>query len=275
MRLSHYIFIYFSLLAVTVSIINSSIAIHFRALQYKQTVSEAFSKAVDYAVEELKNQIISEYSSLNKDRIYQAFMTILYENLYVIENCVQQSDLKTYVPVFIIILDDEIYIHGLIEQTNDENVLYTDFGWSECIKYQAEDLQEVICTTINGYANKFNNIGDKYGIDYKFILPYDDNSDWERSVTENCIIAFFQGYPIMNGYSIINIYTLGAAAMNKREKYYVTEEDNILYYHRKDCVSVINNEDIMCFESIKECAYHGAYAGSCCFETGCFRGGRR
>lgn len=113
---------------------------------------------------------------------------------------------------------------------------------------------------VNFAINKHNDIARKFGISYYFSLPNVPDQDWNKTVDDVGMLAFFQGMPIGNTGERINSYALGGARIVKTLKYVVTEDEIqpgvvLKYYHKSGCDRIIDDSKVL--NSKAECAGNG------------------
>lgn len=121
-----------------------------------------------------------------------------------------------------------------------------------------ETIIDAISGKINQYINRANKIARRYGITYRFSIPYLDQAAWARTLDDIAVVAFFQGYPYGNHITeTYNQYAVGGARVCKLNYYYITMEGGTLFYHRKSCEDY--RENLIPYDSKRECALRGAY----------------
>lgn len=138
-----------------------------------------------------------------------------------------------------------------------ENRVLKDKDWLEEERKKA--IINAIQADMESYIDNHNRIAQQFGITYHFSLPYINNADWYNTIEDISIMAVFQGYPYLSSASFgtFNKYALGGSGLVKQSWYYITTQDDILYYHKGKCKMVTDKSEP--FYSREECAKRGAY----------------
>lgn len=113
------------------------------------------------------------------------------------------------------------------------------------------------------YINNHNRIAQEYGLQYHFWIPEVDTNDFYRTISDISMMVIFQGYPYRKSYETFNRYSFSGARIKKTRKYYITEINNIKYYHKEGCEDIVQEEDV--YYTPEECALQGAFPCMKCF----------
>ena len=123
---------------------------------------------------------------------------------------------------------------------------------------------EVLQREMNFCINNHNLIASQYGITYQFSLPVIEEEDWNKTIDDISMIAFFQGLPLGSTGMYYNNFAIGGARLIKKDPYFIEEDvaSGVTYYHKKDCPLLVDSSNIC--NSPAECALQGAYPCSTC-----------
>lgn len=128
-------------------------------------------------------------------------------------------------------------------------------------EYRRKAIISCLTEKMNIYINQHNRIASEFGITYHFALPVIPDTDWDRTIDDVSMFILFQGYPF-NVTDVYNRYIIGGARVNKRDLYYIKEQEGKKYYHKFDCSTLQTHEDG--YMNKKDCAKEGAFACPIC-----------
>ncbi len=119
-----------------------------------------------------------------------------------------------------------------------------------------------ITKKMNYYVNQHNQIARNYGISYTFELPESAMDSFSRTINDISLLAIFQGYPYGKGTDdVYSRFSVSGARLYKADRYQITKEGSLWYYHRASCSKVANPSAVLDSKGSRaECAALGAYA---------------
>ncbi len=124
-------------------------------------------------------------------------------------------------------------------------------------------IMEAVKKDVNEAINAHNTFAQRYGITYRFSPPSISGGDWYRNIEDIGFLAFFQGIPTGLRGLRYNNFALGAARIIRKERYYIQQDANSLfYYHRETCSKLTQREEV--YDSPAECALEGAFPCHTC-----------
>ena len=99
-----------------------------------------------------------------------------------------------------------------------------------------------------------------------FTLPYITDEEWNNTISDVGVIAFFQGVPL--GEITFNHFAFGGSKLMKRDeiKGVINRDTNIKYYFSDTCMDKIDTSKFTFEETFmneREAAKHGYYPLSC------------
>ncbi len=108
---------------------------------------------------------------------------------------------------------------------------------SEFHKKRREVIINLITSVLREEINEHNTYADLIGVTYNFNIPDIDKDQWNNTINDISVLAFFQGMPI--GYdSYYNNYSLGGARIVEAHYIYATNSD--MLYHKHDCPKILD-----------------------------------
>lgn len=118
-----------------------------------------------------------------------------------------------------------------------------------------------ITKKMNYYVNQHNQIAKNYGITYTFELPESAMDSFSRTISSTSLLAIFQGYPYGKGTDdVYSRFSVSGARLYRADRYQVTQEGGLLYYHRASCSKVVDPSAVVDAKGTRsECAALGAY----------------
>ncbi|MBQ9267759.1 MAG: hypothetical protein IJ217_05765 [Clostridia bacterium] len=119
-----------------------------------------------------------------------------------------------------------------------------------------ETIINLIIATLQQEVNEHETYADLIGVNYNFNIPDIDKDQWNNTIDDISVLAFFQGMPIGTD-SFYNNYSLGGARIVQANYIYATADGK---YHRHNC-PLINEEDPSTYEQIFINVYHAIDAG--------------
>ena len=301
MKLYHYSILFVIVASVFITLLDISYAEMATVKAETQKLDDAFSKAVDAAVQKLvldeKNCI---YSSKEQalTTFYQTMFTCLDLNM----DSAGQLQLKLYLPCIAIVDTDGLYLcyweyqvkTGLY-QTWSNRIAYTaetkhyqyeftlgslyrqydkENGRWEEHEIETESMmllqKETICQTIETQlltvANEHNLIASQYQIQYQFSLPAVDQSVFNRAIKAPSFLVLFQGYPLIGTDNVYERYVFCGASLHKSTGYVVTKKEWYYQYHLPTCEKIKDASELMYCRTKKDCALQGAFPCPHCID---------
>jgi hypothetical protein len=166
------------------------------------------------------------------------------------------TKLRLYVPVIAVTDGESVFIcYDRFEKEENRNVLVR--AWSEPVAAGADELSELL----EYYCNNHNQVAERAGIQYSFVLPESDGGLFARGSGGPGFYALFQGYRPSGFSSVSNCFSFSGTGVMKAEQFFINVSGNGYsserYYHRKGCMH-LSEESIM-FTTGKDCALHGAF----------------
>lgn len=114
------------------------------------------------------------------------------------------------------------------------------------------------------YINRHNEVARQYGITYQFSLPTIEKEEWQQTIDDIGMIAFFQGMPLGAGGAYYNDFAFGGAKINKSDGYFIEVDSNngLAYYHRESCKFLTDKSKG--YNNQSKCALEGAFPCDYC-----------
>lgn len=107
---------------------------------------------------------------------------------------------------------------------------------SDFHKKRREVIINLITSVLRKEINEHNTYADLIGVTYNFNIPDIDKDQWNNTINDISVLAFFQGMPI--GYdSYYNNYSLGGARIVEAHYIYATSDG---LYHKHDCPKILD-----------------------------------
>lgn len=164
---------------------------------------------------------------------------------------------------------DKAFIQGDYQDLKDRITFFNDVKTFENLRIAA--VKNSVQKEIMRYMNEFSQwaAGKSFYVSLKF--PSIDDSDWKRALTDEGILVFAQGFPVLSGKSY-NHYALGGARVIRKEPVEGYLWQGILYYCRKDCEYYLNtvltddrfdSSSIVYFSDPCEAAQNGYFPHDC------------
>lgn len=175
-------------------------------------------------------------------------------------------------------LEDAVIIYDVSSDQEMEG-LFSDFA-SIIPQFQTREefesarliaVSQAIEKDLAGYIARFNAFSARIGVTYTFRFPRIEDADWIRALTDEGMLAFAQGFPVMTGAPYENNAFGGARILKKPELVgYEYEEKRI--YCRDTCEHYLNRssqpdfrqESLVRFTDAREAASHGYYPCEFC-----------
>lgn len=108
-------------------------------LTEKDWLNQCFDKAIDDAANQLVEINGIHYLQVNKEEAVNTFFESLYASLTIIDNPIKQMELKKYIPIIAITVEDGFYINFWDEYISEDSYKTIVRTWSEKIPYHYED----------------------------------------------------------------------------------------------------------------------------------------
>lgn len=118
---------------------------------------------------------------------------------------------------------------------------------------------------------RFNAFSSRMGVTYSFRFPRITDADWIRALTDEGMLVFAQGFPVMTGVPYENS-AFGGARILKRPELVGYEHEGILTYCRDSCEHYLEisslpgfpHESVVSFTDAREAASQGYYPCAFC-----------
>ena len=169
-------------------------------------------------------------------------------------------------------LENKVYVFDIIEQTLMEGD-YSEFRDIIPFFKEKQDFENLRITAIENsvvekimaYMNYYNQWALGKSLSVKLEFPSIEDADWKRALTDEGIMVFTQGFPVLSGKNYKH-YALGAARVIRKAPLTGYTYQGVLYYCRTDCAHLQNtvisdigfNQDSMTYFSN---AYEAAASG--------------
>jgi hypothetical protein len=138
-------------------------------------------------------------------------------------------------------LGDEIYVydridmvllHGDHQDFKDKIAFFNDAQTYENLKIAA--VKDSVQREIMRYMNEFNQWASGKSLYVSLKFPSIDDSSWKRALTDEGILVFAQGFPVLSGKSYSH-YALGGARVIRKAPVAGYLWQGLLYYCHTDC----------------------------------------
>lgn len=103
-------------------------------------------------------------------------------------------------------------------------------------KLRREVIVGLISSVLREEVNEHDTYADLIGVTYNFNIPDIDRDQWNNTINDISVLAFFQGMPIGTD-SYYNNYSLGGARIVEIDYIYAT---NDMLYHQHDCPIILD-----------------------------------
>lgn len=137
------------------------------------------------------------------------------------------------------LLADDVTQDYEYDENSDVKVQASDFH-----KKRRDVIINLITSVLREEINEHNTYADLIGVTYNFNIPDIDKDQWNNTINDISVLAFFQGMPI--GYnSYYNNYSLGGARIVEAHYIYATgtkgiTPDSELLYHKHNCPKILD-----------------------------------
>lgn len=129
------------------------------------------------------------------------------------------------------LLKDDVTQDYEYDENSDVKVQASDFH-----KKRRDVIINLITSVLREEINEHNTYADLIGVTYNFNIPDIDKDQWNNTINDISVLAFFQGMPI--GYnSYYNNYSLGGARIVEAHYIYATSDG---LYHKHDCPKILD-----------------------------------
>ena len=109
---------------------------------------------------------------------------------------------------------------------------------SEFHKKRRETIVGLIRNVLREEVNEHETYANLIGVTYDFYIPDISEDDWNNTINDISVLAFFQGMP-MGADSYYNNYSLGGARIVKAHSVYAEDNTGRKLYHRHDCPLIL------------------------------------
>lgn len=137
---------------------------------------------------------------------------------------------------------------------------------SDFHKLRRDVIINLITSILSEEVNEHNTYADLIGVTYNFNIPNIGKDQWNNTIDDISILAFFQGMPIGTD-SYYNNYSLGGARIVQANYFYATDRDGKKLYHKHNCPvmlganNTLDDEDYdRIFIRVKDANEEGFYA---------------
>lgn len=138
---------------------------------------------------------------------------------------------------------------------------------SDFHKLRRDTIINLITSVLQEEVNEHNTYADLIGVNYNFYLPTIAKEQWQNTIDDISVLAFFQGMPIGTD-SYYNNYSLGGARIVQKHDFYGTSDK---LYHKYNCPVIAGSDgkpDYDKYEviliNVKEANENGYYSCSLC-----------
>lgn len=107
---------------------------------------------------------------------------------------------------------------------------------SEFHKIRRKTIIDIVLSILRKEVNEHETYANLIGVTYDFNVPAIDNQEWNNTINDISVLAFFQGMPIGTD-SFYNNYSLGGARIVQAKYIYGTPDKK---YHKHNCSRVID-----------------------------------
>lgn len=176
-------------------------------------------------------------------------------------------------------LDNDVYVYDQIDKIisqgdyqdyKDRISFFNDANTFENLRIAA--VRNSIQKEIMSYMDQYNQWTSGKSLYVSLKFPSIDDSDWKRALTDEGILVFAQGFPVISGKSYKH-YALGGARVIRKAPIEGYSWQGYLYYCRTDCDfylntvltnSYFNKDSIIYFSDSLEAAENGYFPCSYC-----------
>lgn len=106
---------------------------------------------------------------------------------------------------------------------------------SDFHKLRREVIISLISSVLREEVNEHDTYADLIGVTYNFNIPDIDRDQWNNTINDISVLAFFQGMPIGSD-SYYNNYSLGGARIVEADYIFGTSD---MLYHQHDCPNIL------------------------------------
>lgn len=134
---------------------------------------------------------------------------------------------------------------------------------SEFHEIRRETIVNLISAVLRQEVNEHDTYADLIGVNYNFNIPSIGRDQWNNTINDISVLAFFQGMPIGSD-SYYNNYSLGGARIIKAHRYYGTNAD--MHYHKHNCPLIMTGDELdydkydIIFNNVDDALQQGYYA---------------
>ena len=128
--------------------------------QEKDRLNQCFDKAIDDATHHLVEIDGIDSLHVSKEGAVNAFFLSIYASLSIVDNPLKQEELKKFIPIIVITVEDGFYLNFSDEYLDEHSYKTLIRNWSEKLPYYYEDDDFIYRFTMN---NEFTLL-DKHGL---------------------------------------------------------------------------------------------------------------
>lgn len=160
---------------------------------------------------------------------------------------------------------DKAFLQGNYQEFKDKILFFNDIKTFENLRIAA--VKNSVQKGIMLYINQYNQWASGKSLYVSLEFPSIDDSDWKRALTDEGILVFAQGFPVLSGKNYKH-YALGGARVIRKAPITGYSWQELLYYCRIDCGHYLNTvltdpdfdrESIIYFSDDYEAARNGYF----------------
>ena len=189
-------------------------------------------------------KMIRLQSPANRREFIEKVMPSLTSNLSIMIKMLTESEFYGSNPVkfpnYLMIGDvTQDYVYT---SQNEISVEASDFH-----KLRRDTIINLITTVLKDEVNEHDTYADLIGVNYDFSLPTIDKEQWQNSINDISVLAFFQGMPVGTD-SFYNNYSLGGARIVQVHDLYGKTTDGKKLYHKHNCPVLLGSNDVLDYD---------------------------
>lgn len=165
---------------------------------------------------------------------------------------------------------DKVLYEGDYESFRDQIEYFKDPQMFQNLRLSA--VQRSVTDALKNYTEEYNRWAKGRSLSVEIELPSVTDADWARAITDEGILVFAQGFPVLKGDSYKH-YALGGARVIRKEPLVGYTYRGQMYYCRVQCRYYLNDvindptydpENIIYFSNAYEAAKSGYHPCPCC-----------
>lgn len=160
---------------------------------------------------------------------------------------------------------DKLFSQGDYQEYKDRISFFNDTQTFETLRIAA--VKNSVQEEIMSYMNQYNQWASGKSLYVRLEFPSIDDSDWKRALTDEGILVFAQGFPVLSGKNYRH-YALGGARVIRKAPIIGYTFHGLFYYCRTDCEYYqntiltdpgFNKDSILHFSDACEAAENGHF----------------